>query len=54
MCAYLKGGHHFALFFSVQEIVQVLHRDERSEFVRDGVVWITDSRCGKLSVRAGD
>lgn len=34
----LQGGHHLAFFFAVDEIVVVLHRDERGEFVGDGVV----------------
>lgn len=46
---HLAGGEHLALFFTVDEAVVVLHRDERREFVGDGIVCrdiISDKRRG--------
>ena len=34
----LERRHHFALFFSVNKIVMILHRYEWRQFVRDGKV----------------
>jgi hypothetical protein len=36
--AYLEGREHLALLLAVNQRVVVLHRDERREVVRDGVV----------------
>ena len=35
----LEGREHLTLFLAVDEVVVVLHRDERSEIVCDGVVY---------------
>jgi hypothetical protein len=37
--ANLESGDHFPLFLPVRGVVEVLHTDERSETVRDRVVW---------------
>lgn len=34
----LESRHHLSLFLAVQDIVVILHRDERREVVFDGVV----------------
>ena len=36
----LEGREHLALFFAIDQVVVVLHRDERSEIVGDSVVWV--------------
>jgi hypothetical protein len=43
-----KGGHHFALFFSVDEVVVVLHRDEWRQVVGDGVIWKAKSQHARV------
>lgn len=44
----LHSGEHLALFFTVQQAVVVLHRDERGQPVRDRVICSTP-----MSVSAG-
>lgn len=51
--SYLESGEHLALFFAVNETIVVLHRDERRQVVRDGVVWsdrdVNSNKCrGKI------
>lgn len=35
---YLQRGIHLSLVFPVQQAVLILHRDERREVVRDGII----------------
>jgi hypothetical protein len=50
----LEGGHHLALFLTVEQTVVVLHRDKRREVVCDGVVCENQLSYGNLCERKGD
>jgi hypothetical protein len=36
----LERRHHLPLLLAVNEVVMVLHRDERREVVCDGIIWV--------------
>ena len=35
----LQGWEHFALFFTIDQAIMILHRDERGQFVLNGIVY---------------
>ncbi len=39
MGAYLECGKHLSFFFTISEIVVILHGDERRELILDSIVW---------------
>ncbi len=40
---YLECGEHLTLFFTINQAVMVLHRDERGEVVCDCVVYVPET-----------
>ena len=36
---YLQGWEHFAFFFTIDQAIMILHRNERGQFVLNGIVY---------------